>query len=48
MLNVCKAEETLKKWENEMYVKSNIFLKHIEAKCVSEMKKYMKFIVKKS
>ena len=52
MLNVRKAKETLKilskECENEMYVACNIFLKHIETKCVSEMKKYLKFEVIKN
>ena len=51
MLNVRKAKETLKilskECENEMYVTCNIFLKYMETKCVSEMKKYVKFEVKK-
>ena len=44
MLNVCKAKETLlsKECEKEMYVTCNIFLKHMEEKCVIEMKKYVK------
>ena len=51
MLNVCKAKETLKilskECENEMYVTGNIFLKYMETKCASGMKKYVKFEVKK-
>ena len=45
MLNVCKAKETLliKECENKMYVTCNIFLKHMEAKCVFGIKKYVKF-----
>ena len=41
MPDVCKAKETLssKDFENDMYVTSNIFLKYMEAKCKSEMKK---------
>ena len=50
MLNVLKAKETLKilskERENEMHVTCNIFLKYMETKCVSEMKKYVKFEVK--
>ena len=30
-----------------MYITYNIFLKYMETKCVSEMKKYVKFEVKK-
>ena len=51
MLNVRKAKETLKilskECENEMYATCNIFLKYMKTKCVSEMKKYVKFEVKK-
>ena len=51
MLNVCKAEVTVKilskECEIEMYITYNIFLKYMETKCVSEMKKYVKFEVKK-
>ena len=49
MLNVCEAKETLlsKECENEMYVRRNMFLSYMQAKCVSEMKKYVKFKVKK-
>ena len=51
MLNVRKAKETLKilskECENEMYVTGNIFLKYMETKCASKMKKYVKFEVKK-
>ena len=51
MLNVRKAKETLKilskECENEMYVTCNIFLNHIETKSVSEMKKHVKFKIKK-
>ena len=51
ILNVCKAKETLKilskECKNRMYVKCNIFLKYMQTKCVSEMKKYVKFEVKK-
>ena len=43
MLNVRKTKDKLKilskESENEMYVTGNIFLKYMEAKCVSEMKK---------
>ena len=41
--DVCKAKETLlsKDCKNDMYVKCNIFLKYMEAKCKSEMKKYV-------
>ena len=50
MLNVRKAKETLKilskECENEMYVTCNIFLKYMETKCVSEMKKYVSFKAK--
>ena len=50
MLNVRKAKETLKilskECENEMYVTCNIFLKYMETKCVSEMKKYVNFKAK--
>ena len=44
MRDVCKAKETLlnKDCKNDMYVKGNIFLKYMEAKCKSEMKKYVK------
>ena len=49
MLNVRKAKETLlrKECENEMYVTCNIFLKYMETKCVSKMKKYVNFKAKK-
>ena len=51
MLNASKAKETLKilskECENEMYVTGNIFLKYMETKCASEMKKHVKFEVKK-
>ena len=51
MLNASKAKETLKilskECENEMYVTGNIFLKYMETKCASKMKKYVKFEVKK-
>ena len=51
MLNVCKAKVTVKilskECEIEMYITYNIFLKYMETKCVSEMKKYVKFEVKK-
>ena len=51
MLNVRKAKETLKiqsyEFENEMYVTCNIFLKYMETNSVSEMKRYVKFEVKK-
>ena len=48
MLNVRKAKETLlsKECEKEMYVTCNIFLKYMETKCVSEMKKYVNFKAK--
>ena len=48
MLNVRKAKETLlsKECEKEMYVTCNIFLKYMETKCVSEMKKYVSFKAK--
>ena len=49
MLNVRKAKETLKilskECESKMYVTCIIFLKYMEAKCASEMKKYVKFEV---
>ena len=49
ILNVCKAKVTLlsKECENELYVACNILLQYIERKCLSEMKKYVKFEVKK-
>ena len=49
MLNVCEAKETLlsKECENEMYARRNMFLSYMQAKCVSEMKKYVKSKVKK-
>ena len=44
MRDVYKAKETLlsEGCENDMYVTCNIFLKYMEAKCKSEMKKYVK------
>ena len=49
MLNVRKAKETLKilskECESKMYVACIISLKYMEAKCASEMKKYVKFEV---
>ena len=41
MQDVCKAKDTLlsKNCENKMYVTCNIFLKYMESKCKSEMKK---------
>ena len=44
MLNVCEAKETLlsKKCKIEMYVRCNMFLKYVKAKCASEMQKYVK------
>ena len=51
MLNEHKAKETFKilskVCENEIYVTSNLFLKYMERKCVSEMKKCVKFEVEK-
>ena len=49
ILNIRKAKEPLlrKECENEMYVTCNIFLKYIEIKCASEMRRYDKFRVKK-
>ena len=51
MLSVCKGKETFKilskECENELYVTCNIFLNYMKTKCVSEMKKYVKFKVKK-
>ena len=51
MLNVCTAKETLKilseECENELYVICNIVLNYMKTKCVSEMKKYVKFGMKK-
>ena len=51
MLNVCKAKETFKilskDCENDLYVTCNIFLNYTKTKCVSEMKKYVKFASKK-
>ena len=51
MLNVRKGKETLKilsnECENELYATCNIFLNYMKTKCVSEMKKYVKFKVKK-
>ena len=51
MLNICKAKETLKilnkECKNEMYVTCNTFLKYMETKWVSVMKKYGKFKGKK-
>ena len=50
MLSVRKAKETFKilskECENELYVTCNIFLNYMKRKCVSEMKKYVKFKVK--
>ena len=42
--DVWKPKETLlsKDCENDMYVTCNIFLKYMEVKCKSEMKKYLK------
>ena len=52
MLNVRKAKETLKilskECESEINVTCNIFLKDIEIKSVSEMKKHVKFKIKKN
>ena len=52
MLNVRKAKETLKilskECESEINATCNIFLKDIETKSVSEMKKHVKFKIKKS
>ena len=49
MLNVRKSKETLKilskECESKMYVACIISLKYMEAKCASEMKKYVKFEV---
>ena len=44
MQDVCKAKETFlsEDRENDMYVTCNIFLKYMEAKCKSEIKKYVK------
>ena len=51
MLNEHKAKETFKilskVCENEIYVTSNLFLKYMETKCVSEIKKCVKFEVEK-
>ena len=51
MLNARKAKETLKiqskEYENEFYVICNIFLNYMKTKCAREMKKYVKFGVKK-
>ena len=51
MLNVRKGKEALKilsnECENELYATCNIFLNYMKTKCVSEMKKYVKFKVKK-
>ena len=43
MQDVCKTRETLlsEDCENNMYVTCNMFLKYMEAKCKSEMKKYV-------
>ena len=52
MLNVRKAKETLKilskECESEINVTCNIFLKDTETKSVSEMKKHVKFKIKKN
>ena len=51
MLNVRKAKDILKilskECENELYVTCNIFLNYMKKKCAREMKKYMKFEVKR-
>ena len=49
MLNVRKAKDTLKilskEFKSKIYVTCIIFLNYMEAKCASEMKKYVKFEV---
>ena len=51
MLSVRKAKETFKilskERENKLYVTCNIFLNYMKTKCAREMKKYVKFGVKK-
>ena len=44
MRDECKGKETLliKDWEKDKYVTCNIFLKYIDAKCNSKIKKYVK------
>ena len=41
------TENTNKECEKKMHVTCNIFLKYTEPKCVSEMKKQVKFKAKK-
>ena len=52
MLNVRKAKETLKilskECENELHVTCNIFLNYMKTKSAREMKKQVKFEVKKN
>ena len=51
MLNVRKAKETLKilskDCENEFYVTCDIFLSYMKTQCAMEIKKYVKFEMKK-
>ena len=51
MLNVRKAKETLKilskDCENKFYVTCNIFLSYMKTQCAMEIKKYVKFEMKK-
>ena len=51
MISVYKAKETFKilskECKNELYVTCNIFLNYVKTKCAREMKKYVKFGVKK-
>ena len=52
MISVCKAKETFKmlskECENELYATCNIFLNYMKTKCAREMKKYVKFGLKKT
>ena len=52
MLSVPKAKDTFiilsKECENELHVTCNILLNYMKVKCAREMKRYVKFGVKKN